>query len=314
VSVWLQSPQPGSNPAKIQVTAVPYSSSAITTWIVYVDDAVAYQTNNTPGTLSKTLTLSKGSHLLFARAWTSDSVGTSATLMIQVGAPAYSSTVLPTPPSKAKVFSQMQNSTANWTECSLCAEGTNDTTNYWMAPFQHTPSKSGSSLELYLDGLPWTNALFIDTMGGTSSATHFLWDFWVYQDSTTAANVWSSEFDLWQTLGGKEFMIGSQCDFGDGYWDTWDSANNRWIENGVACPRWAANTWHHVQWYVERVSSTQYRYDTLVVDGHGYGFNQTWKVNPITWPDAVGIQYQLDQGANGDPVHEWIDNVKLTTW
>jgi hypothetical protein len=151
-------------------------------------------------------------------------------------------------------------------------------------------------------------------MGGTSSATHFLWDFWVYQDSTTAANVWSSEFDLWQTLGGKEFMIGSQCDFGDGYWDTWDSANNRWIENGVACPRWAANTWHHVQWYVERVSSTQYRYDTLVVDGHGYGFNQTWKVNPITWPDAVGIQYQLDQGANGDPVHEWIDNVKLTTW
>lgn len=314
VGVWLQSPLPGSNPAKIQVTAVPYSSSAITTWIIYVDDAIAYQTNNTPGTLSKTLTLSNGSHLLYARAWTSDSVGTSATLMIQVGAPPSSSSVLPNPPPKAKVFSQMQNSTANWTECSLCAEGTNDTTNYWMAPFQHTPSKSGSSLELYLDGLPWTNALFIDTMAGTSSATHFLWDFWVYQDSTTAANIWSSEFDLWQTLGGKEFMIGSQCDFGDGYWDTWDSANNRWIENGVACPRWAANTWHHVQWYVERISSTQYRYDTLVVDGHGYGFNQAWKVNPITWPDAVGIQYQLDQGANGDPVHQWIDNVKLTTW
>jgi hypothetical protein len=56
-------------------------------------------------------------------------------------------------------------------------------------------------------------------------------------------------------------------DSGDGYWDTWDSANNRWIENGVTCPRWAANTWHHVQWYVERVGPTQYRYDTLVVDG-----------------------------------------------
>ena len=314
VSVWLQSPLPGSNPSKIQVTAVPYSSSAITNWVIYVDDAVAYQTNNTPGTLSKTLTLAKGSHLLYARAWTTDSDGTSVTLLLQVGPPAYSSTVLPTPPRGAKVYTQMQNSTANWTECSLCAEGTNDTTNFWMAPFQHSPSKSGSSLQVYVDGLPWTNALFIDTMGGTSSATHFLWDSWVYLDSTTAASVWSSEFDLWQTLGGKEFMIGSQCDFGDGYWDTWDSANNRWIENGIPCPRWAANTWHHVQWYVERISSTQYRYDTLVVDGHGYGFNQIYKANPIAWPDAVGIQYQLDQGPSGAPAQEWIDNVKLTTW
>jgi hypothetical protein len=76
----------------------------------------------------------------------------------------------------------------------------------------------------------------------------------------------------------------------------------------------AANTWHHVQWYIERISSTQYRYDTLVVDGHGYGFNQVWAVNPTTWADAVGVQWQLDQGANGAPAHEWIDNVKLTSW
>ena len=80
-------------------------------------------------------------------------------------------------------------------------------------------------------------------------------------------------------------MIGSQCDFGDGYWSTWDSAGNRWILNGIACPSWAPNTWHHIQWYVERVSPTQYRYDTLVVDGHHYGLNQTWTINYTSWPD-----------------------------
>ena len=120
--------------------------------------------------------------------------------------------------------------------------------------------------------------------------------------------------DLWQMLGGKEFMIGSQCDFGDGYWDTWDSVGNRWITNGIPCPRWAPNTWHHIQWYVERVSTSQYRYDTLVVDGHAYGLNQVWTVNPTSWPNSIGIQYQLDESANGTAIHEWIDNVKLTLW
>src|SRR3954454_13446676 len=233
VGVWLQSPKPGLNANTVQVYATAYSSSAITGWIIYVDDAIAYRTNTSSNTLSHTLTIPNGRHLLYARAWNTQSFGTSTTLMIQVGPAPWSSSVLPTPPWNAKVISQMQNTSADWKDCSLCAEGTNDTTNYWMAPYEHTPSLSGSSRELYVGGMPWTNVLFIKTMPGTSSATHFLWDFWVYHDPTSAANIWSSEFDLWQTLGGREFMIGSQCAFGDGYWDTWDSANNRWIENGI---------------------------------------------------------------------------------
>jgi hypothetical protein len=63
-----------------------------------------------------------------------------------------------------------------------------------------------------------------------------------------------------------------------------------------------------------RVTATQYRYDTLVVDGTGYGLNQAWTSNPITWPDAVGVQWQLDQGATGGPLYEWTDNVTLTMW
>jgi hypothetical protein len=208
----------------------------------------------------------------------------------------------------------MQNTVTDWTACSLCAHGTNSTGNFWMEPFQNQPSLSGSSRELYTGGPPWTNVLFIKTMPGANTATHFLWDFWVYHDPISADNIWSAEFDLWQTLDGIEFMIGSQCDFGDGYWNTWDSANNRWIENGLACPRWASNTWHHIQWYVERVSSTRYRYDTLVVDGQGYGINQVWAVNRTAWPNAIGIQYQLDQSANGIPVHEWVDDANLTVW
>jgi hypothetical protein len=183
VSVWLQSPKPGSNPSQVKVYATATSPNGISGWIIYVDDAVNYQVNNYSNTLSHNVTLTNGTHLVYARAWdrAGAGFGTSATLLIQVGPPAWSNPVLPTPPSYATVLWQMQNTTNDWTDCSVCAQGTNDTTNYWMAPFQTTPSMSGSSRELFVGGPEWTNALFIKTMPGTT-ASHFLWDFWVYHD------------------------------------------------------------------------------------------------------------------------------------
>ena len=312
--VWMQSPSPGENPSHVQVTASAFSSSPITQWTVCLDDQPVYQANSDATSISQGIDMSTGQHLLYARVW--DAQGDSnrsEVALIQVGPPPPSSTVLPTPPANAQVLSEMQNDTADWSICSLCAHGTNTTGNYWMAPFQSQPSLSGSSLEMYADGPQWTNVLFMDTMYGASSNSHFLWDFWVYHDPAAEAHFWASEFDLWQVLGGKEFMIGSQCDFGDGYWSTWDSQGSRWVLNGIPCPHWAPG-WHHIQWYVERISSTQYRYDTLALDGKPYGFNQTWNFNDTTWPDMIGIQYQLDQDPTGTPLHEWVDNVTLTMW
>jgi len=207
----------------------------------------------------------------------------------------------------------MQKNPSTWTICSDCAAGTNNTSDYWMAPFQKQPSLSGSSMEMYASGPQWSNVLFKDIIMGTTSNTHFLWDFWVYHDPTAEAHFWSSELDFYLVLSGKEFMIGSQCDFGDGYWSTWDSQGERWVLNGIPCPHWSPG-WHHVQWYLERISPTQYRYDTLVFDGHGYGLNQTWTYNSTPWQDQVGIQFQLDEDPSATPLHEWVDKVTLTMW
>jgi len=313
IGVWLQSPSPGQNPSNVQVNATE-SGPAVTQWTVCLDGQAVYQTNNAGSSISQGIDIPAGQHLLWASA--SDAKGDSNRSeihLIQVGPPPPSSTVLPTPPANAQVLTEMQNDTANWSICSLCAAGTNTTGNYWMHFSQSQPSLSGSSLEMYADGPSWTNVLFMDTMLGTSSNSHFLWDFWVYHDPAAEGHFWSSEFDLWQVLGGNEFMIGSQCDFGDGYWSTWDSQGGAWVLNGIPCPHWAPG-WHHVQWYYERLSSTRYRYDTLVFDGQAYGLNQTWTVNPTTWPDMIGIQYQLDQDPTGTPLHEWVDKVTLTMW
>ena len=313
--VWLQTPNPGPNPSHVDVNAVAYGPSTPAKWAVCLDDQPAYQTSTPTTSVAQGIDMTPGQHLLYARAW--DAQGNSnrsEVKLIQVGPPPPSDTVLPTPPANAQVLSEIQNNTADWTICSLCAAGTNTTGNYSMKFDQAQPSMSGSSLEMYADGASWTNVLFMDTkLATTSNNSHFLWDFWVYHDPAVEAHFWSSEFDFWQVLGGKEFMIGSQCDFGDGYWSTWDSAGGRWVLNGIPCPHWSAG-WHHVQWYLERISPTQYRYDTLVFDGTAYGLNQTWTYNATPWLDMIGVQYQLDQDPSGTPLHEWVDKVTLTMW
>jgi hypothetical protein len=222
---------------------------------------------------------------------------------------------LPTPPGDAKVFDQVQNTTDNWTSCSICAHGSTNTDNFWMAPFVSSPSMSGSSRELFVGGPGWSSALFIKTLPGNSWASHFLWEFWVYFDPASADTTWSAEFDLWQSLDHQQLMMGSQCDMGDGFWDVWDSSAGHWVTTSIGCPHFAPATWHHIQWYIERLGSNQYRYVTLVVDGKAYNIDQVYhSVDAPDWDDAVGIQWQLDENSGGHALHEWIDNVKLTIW
>jgi hypothetical protein len=237
-----------------------------------------------------------------------------ATPSAQPAAPPPQSSSLPTPPSNAVVFDQVQNTTDNWDSCSVCAQGTSDTNNFWMSPHTSSPSMTGSSRELYVGGPPWSNALFWKTYYDNMDKTHILWDFYVYWDDKSMANIWTAEFDFWQSISGQEFMIGSQCNFGDGFWDIWDSKANKWLHSDVRCDRMEPKKWHRIQWYMERQGSDSYRYVTLVLDGKSYDINQTFSPNPTPWKDTMGIQWQLDQSSTGVDIHQWIDSVKLTVW
>ncbi len=211
------------------------------------------------------------------------------------------------------MFDAIQDTTTSWSDCSDCAGGA-VTTSYFTSPFQTTPSLSGSSRQFSISGPAWASALWIKKFGNQDQATHMFWDFYVYFDSGSAAGTWSAEYDMWQSVSGQEFMVGSQCDFGKNEWDLWDSSVGHWISSGLPCPRFTPNTWHHIQWDVQRVSSTQYRYNTLFVDDQAYALNKTFSTNPTNWSDSMGVQWQLDQNGSGVPLNEWVDKVKLTIW
>ena len=110
-------------------------------------------------------------------------------------------------------------------------------------------------------------------------------------------------------------MIGTECDYGSGLWDTWDQSISRWIHSSIPCPKFTPNVWHHIQLYVkiDDVAHT-YKYVTLVVDDVSTAMNITQQASNVGWGDNAGVQYQIDVNASGSAVHAWIDKSKLTIW
>jgi hypothetical protein len=293
------------------------SSYAITGWMVYLDGNTVYSAGRT-NSINTTINAPTGNHQLVTRAW--DSTGAYGSVYEQItvtgngGNGGGGNNGLPVPPPGAIVFNHIEDR-GNWNWCHDpgCAGGSGSGS-YWMAQHQGQPSRDGSSTEFFNSGV-WANALWWQKLGPNDNAHNFLWDFYVYVDSSSQSAGQALEFDAFQSVGGYNYMIGSQCNYGAGMWDTWDEASGHWIHTSVSCPKFTPNTWHHIQWYMTtNTSSHKYTYVTLVVDGHSYPVNTTRNARYLAWADNLGVQWQLDVNASGQGYHEWVDSAMLTIW
>ena len=302
------------------LTANASSSYPITGWVVYLDSREVFSAGQT-NSINATITAAAGSHQVVTRAWDSSGAYGSVSDNITVttggsggGGNGTGGNGLPTPPPGAIVFNKIEQR-GNWTWCNSpgCAGGDGNGS-YWMAQNQSQPSLDGSSAEFFNSGV-WDNALWIQKLGANDGVHNFLWDFYFYVDSNSQTAAQALEFDAFQFVGGYNYMIGSQCDYGHGMWDTWDEASGHWVQTSISCPKFAPNTWHHIQWYETTNTSThKYTYVTLVVDGTSHPVNWTGNAKNLNWGDNLGVQWQLDVNATGEGYHEWIDNAKLTIW
>jgi hypothetical protein len=220
------------------------------------------------------------------------------------------------PPANAVVFYPVQQ-TSNWGMCNAadCAGGSGNGT-YSMTQYVGSPSLSGESTELYIDGA-WEDALWFKKFGsGYENATHMLWDFYFQIDSAAQQGAQALEFDQFQFLAGYNYMVGSQCNVAGGaLWDVWDELEGRWIHTTIPCQLPTPNVWHHVTWYITTDHTAHtYTYKYLIVDGVYHTVNLTHNAKNIGWDHNIGCQWQLDETAAGHPYHEWFDNAKLTVW
>ena len=214
---------------------------------------------------------------------------------------------------ETKVFSNINNNGSGWGSCTKCAGGKNDASAYWMAKYQSSPARDGSSADFYVSATkPYSNVLFWNKLGAQDWATSFTWDFWVYLDSDSSG-AQNLEYDLFQFANGQEYMFGSQCAYGSGHWEVWNQKTGHWVQTGLACKRFSPNVWHHIVWNVHRTSSEMY-FDSLTLDGYVNTINMVEPSGPLPkgWSHSLGVQWQLDTASKATAFHEWIDNVQLT--
>ncbi|HUO61416.1 MAG TPA: hypothetical protein VMU24_12160 [Candidatus Acidoferrales bacterium] len=320
LAVKVNAPTPSSSvPSPFGLNATASGPKAIAGWHVYVDGKDSYVGGAT-STISTNLSASAGSHTIVVRAWDSTGAYADQTLGVTVSGSSSNgggtdTSALPNPPSTAKVYNKIEEMTSGWNSCGTasCAGGTG-AGSFWMALNQSNPSMDGRSMEIYRDG-KWANALWWHSMGANDSATNMLWDFYIMTDSAALSNAQALEYDAYQFVSGWNYMIGTECNYAAGVWDTWNENSQQWLHTSVPCPKFSANQWHHIQMYLTlNHSNHTYTYRTFVIDGKVYNLNQTQPAKYLGWSDNIGAQWQLDVNAGGGGFHEWIDNAKLTVW
>jgi hypothetical protein len=321
VTVELTSPAASATvAAPLQLQASASSSYPITGWHAYLDGVNVYSAGSTQ-TISTSVSAARGTHQLVIRAWNSTGAYGDKTVQISVGTAGGSSiststtSALPTPPSTARLFNNIDQMMSGWGSCETasCAGGSGSGS-FWQAFNQTAPSMDGSSMELFHDGV-WGNALWWRKVGANNNVTNFLWDFYVQLDAASLSNAQALEYDAFQFVGGYNYMIGTECNYAAGVWDTWSEASGKWLHTTIPCKKFAAGSWHHVQWYITtNHANHSYTYVTLVVDGTAYNLNQMQYAKYLGWADNLGVQWQLDVNASGNGYHEWVDKATLAVW
>ena len=297
-----------SSAAPIHLVATSVGQAVTIGWNASIDGNVVWTGPGTPA-VDVWIPAPIGSHQLVVHAW--DNHGTFGTAIVQIQVVTDG---LPIPPPSAIVFDKIQQN-GNWGSCngSSCAGGSGKGV-FWMAQNQSSPSLSGSSTEFFNSGV-WANALWWQKLGAHSDKHNFLWDFYFYVGSNYNVSNQALEFDSFQFIAGYNYMMGTECVYPSQIWDTWDEATGHWIHSNIPCPRFAPNTWHHMQLYTTtNASKHQYTYITMVIDGKSTPINITGNAKYLNWGDNVGVQWQLDENANGSGDYEWMDNAKLTIW
>jgi len=231
------------------------------------------------------------------------------------------------PPADAQQIDNIQN-LSNWKPCtgSCSACPANDPScagvnaNYVTTVQQVTPPSSlpvavGGLAGLFeLDSGPsYATALWGKSISPSGSFTHFIWDFYVYVDTSAIQNL---EFDLYTVVGGHKYMMGSQCNYNKGNWQGWNESTQHWINSSAPCPKLTPNVWHHI---VKEQSidpqSTTFSYEGLQIDDAIYSMNLGGLLSASSnWGSVVGVQVQIDSDKAGDGVREYIENMTVTMW
>ncbi len=306
-TVNVSSPTSGSTDSSpVHVTSTSSSSHAITRTIIYVDNKSAYSVAS--GSVNTSLTMASGSHSIVVQSW--DSAGTvikSSSIKITVNSSSGSA------PSGSKQYANI-NQMTGWDSCDACAGagGSGPKATHTLTQNISSPALDGKAAEFYLKGSkPYSNALWWKQLGANPNVSNFTYDLYFYLKTPSAAQ--ALEFDVNQSLNGKKYIFGTECDINDHHvWNIYDAGNHKWMETSVACTAPVPYSWNHLTLEFQRVNS-QMKFISITLNGKKSYFNKTY--NPASSSSKeLNVAVQIDGNGQNVAYSEWADKINLTTW
>jgi hypothetical protein len=306
----------------ITISGTASSNYAITGWTIYVDSNLVFRQDTSATSLSKSVSMSSGTHKVTVKAWDSSGTNGSASLTVSVSSStSTTSGLIPKPPSSAKYFNNIDQM-SGWIKCSACAN-TVSATDYWFKQWVGSPSLDGASMQTYIKGSygTWADDLFVRKFGDQTWARNiefsmnFLWNAPKTKQANGAWVVQAIEFDARMLIGDFKYLFGTQCDYGHGSWDIWSNTGRYWQHTSIPCQKWGPNSWHKVTWYFTIDNTHKYlHYAALQVDGVQYKVDKWMAAGSVPYNKEFLIQFEQDTDLNGDPWYLWVDKVQVALW
>jgi hypothetical protein len=278
----------------------------VTAMAVYFDSVLKYKVG--AANVDTYISTSVGSHYVVIQSWDSTGYVQKQALTIQVtssGSPV---------PSNATYYSNIDQMTG-WSSCDACAGqgGAGPSASYSMSANQSSPSLDGKSAVFFLGGSsPYSSALWWRQLGGNSSVSHFVYDLYFYLKNPAASQ--ALEFDVNQSLNGKKFIFGTQCDYRDHKdWDVWDTANGVWVKTGIGCTTPQAYTWNHLVLEFERTSTGKALFVAVTLNGKKSYINRSYYPKSANAYE-LNTAFQMDGNGTTVDYSTWVDKMQLIAW
>jgi hypothetical protein len=306
-SVTISSPSAGSSVGSpVHIVANSNSSHAVVAMAIYLDNAIQYKVS--AANVDTYVSTSAGSHYVVVQSW--DSIGYVQKQALTINVTSSTTSI----PSNATYYSNIDQMTG-WGSCDACAGigGSGPSASFSMSINQSSPSLDGRSAVFFLGGsTPYSDALWWKQLGGNSSVRNFVYELYFYVKNPSASQ--ALEFDVNQSLNGKKFIFGTQCDYKNHKdWDVWDTANGVWVKTGIACTPPQAYTWNHLVLEFQRTTGGKAMFLAVTLNGKKSYINSSYYPKSSNAYE-LNTAFQMDGNSTMTDYSTWVDKMRLIAW
>lgn len=308
-----------TSPFTLTASSATCSSKAVTT-IGYSLDSGETTLLKGESYLDTKVSASVGSHTVHVKVWNAEGSVCVTDVTIDVSSAtddaAADSSVVP----KSAVSVSNLESMSGWTAQNDSGASGSSSGKFSLVG---SPAHSGVSREFVTTYKGYGAERYTVTFGDDRTSTNFMWDGWVYLNSSSS-HIDNLEMDLNQTMpNGDTVIFGVQCDSPSGTWDYTENLGSaakpsgHWAHSKAACNlhKWSQETWHHVQIEYSRTDAGKVTYQYVWLDGVKSTLNATvFAARALGWGSSLSINFQIDGNGGSGTSTVYLDSLTLYRW